>query len=294
MTEPRIAITGANGHLGLRVLECVENARAVVRSAAAAQHVAARRPGVDVQILDYADTSALTRALGGCRAVVHLVGILKESVHSRYQQAHEEATQSLVDAALAAGVERIVYLSILGADPRSPNACLASKARAEALLLDGPVPAVVLQVPMVLGEGDHASRALAAQARRKVTFTFRASSLEQPIFAGDVVDAISSSLRLGDVAGMRFLLAGPESLSRRRLIERAGAMLRTRPRVVSLPRALGMGLALAMEKLSANPPLTRAMLGVLDHDDDVDPGLAVQRLGVALTPLDDMLRRVLL
>lgn len=294
MTEPRVAITGANGHLGLRVLERFTDARAIVRSAVAGRHIAATRTGVDVQILDYTDTSALTRALGGFGAVVHLVGILKESANSRYQQAHEDATRSLVEAAHSAGVERIVYLSILGAHPGSSNACLASKARAETILLDGPVPAVVLQVPMVLGEGDHASRSLAAQARSKVAFTFRASSLEQPIYAGDVIDAILAGLRLEQIGGMRFLLAGPESLSRRQLIERAAALLDVRPHIVSLPRALGMALAFVMEKSSANPPLTRAMLGVLDHDDDVDSTAAAQRLGVVLTPLDEMLRRVLL
>lgn len=47
------------------------------------------------------------------------------------------------------------------------------------------------------------------------------------------------------------------------------------------------------ERLTANPPLTPAMLGVLEHDDRVDPAPACAALGLALTPLDETLRRCL-
>jgi hypothetical protein len=52
-------------------------------------------------------------------------------------------------------------------------------------------------------------------------------------------------------------------------------------------------LARGLEALLANPPVTPAMLEVLDHDDRVDPGAACRRLGIELTPLDEMLRRCL-
>jgi hypothetical protein len=45
------------------------------------------------------------------------------------------------------------------------------------------------------------------------------------------------------------------------------------------------------ERLLRNPPITPAMIGVLDHDDAVDPGAACARLGISLTPLDETLRR---
>jgi hypothetical protein len=48
-------------------------------------------------------------------------------------------------------------------------------------------------------------------------------------------------------------------------------------------------LALGFERFAAEPPLTRAMLGVLEHDDRIDPSPALQRLGLALTPLAETL-----
>ena len=65
-------------------------------------------------------------------------------------------------------------------------------------------------------------------------------------------------------------------------------------RVVSLHVGLGLALAWIMTKLSADPPLTPAMLGVLDHDDDVDSERALKMLGLDnLTSVDEMLQHVL-
>ena len=56
-------------------------------------------------------------------------------------------------------------------------------------------------------------------------------------------------------------------------------------------RAAARAFAWLGEKLSAAPPVTPAMLGVLEHDDDVDPEPARRALGIELTPLDEALRR---
>ena len=47
--------------------------------------------------------------------------------------------------------------------------------------------------------------------------------------------------------------------------------------------------AAALERMLAEPPVTRAMLGVLEHDDEIDPQPAATRLGLALTPLAETL-----
>jgi NADH dehydrogenase len=292
----RVAVTGANGHLGRRLLtrlEAERPVRAVVRSTAAARAINdGRGPVIDTVIVDYANEPAMRRALEGCTAVVHLVGILKETAANAYETAHEATCRALAAAAAEAGVQRIVYLSILGSSPDAANACLASKGRAERILLDGAVSAIVLRVPMVLGEGDYASAALLARARAKRAFMLRGSSREQPIYAGDVVEAIVAALDHDGLERSSFDLAGPESLSRTALTLRAARVLGTTPSIVSLPVAIGLAAAAVLERVSRDPPVTVAMLGVLDHDDDIDPTPAAERLGLRLTPLDVMLEHV--
>jgi NADH dehydrogenase len=243
-------------------------------------------------VVNYLAADEMIAAMAGATQVVHLVGIIKESASSRYADAHEGATAVVMRAAAAAGATRILYLSILGSSPASANACLASKGRAEQALLAGPVPALVLRVPMVLGEGDYASAALAARARKRLNVLLRGASLEQPIYAGDVIAAVAAGLHRPGLDGVALDLAGPTSLSRAELTRRAAAVLGRSTRVLSLPLAVGLALAWVLERVSGNPPVTRAMLGVLDHDDDIDAAPAAAQLGIGLTPLDDMLRRV--
>ncbi|MFM8355956.1 MAG: SDR family oxidoreductase, partial [Gammaproteobacteria bacterium] len=275
-----LAITGANGHIGRALLARLAAAprprsipepvlksapvsvstsmpvpvRALVRSSAAAQTLAqSLRPAdTEIRCTDYTDLEQMADALAGCSAVIHLVGILRETPGNRYVDAHERAVSTLVAAAQRAGVRHIVALSILGADEQSPNACLRSRGRADQLLRSAPLAGTVLEVPMVLGGDDHASRALAARARRALSFTFRAESLEQPIDIEDVVSALlawrravaaasqaASSVRAeaeaeagaeagakaGTHTGMpsRLQLAGPVSLTRRALVQAAAA-----------------------------------------------------------------------
>ncbi len=282
-------VTGANGRIGRSLLRAsAGRARALVRSQRAAHALA--DCGADVRVLDLRDVAALARAAEGCTAWVHLVGILKETRAARYVDAHERTGDAVARAAERAGVKRIACLSILGAAPESANACLASKGRADAALLAGAVPATVLRVPMVLGPGEIAAFALRAQATAPLAFLVRGGATrEQPIDTRDVVAALRLAAAERSDVRLALDLAGPESLTHRELVARIARVLgKAPPRVVAVPAALAFGVAALLERL-AEPPLTRAMLGVLEHDDDIDPHPAAQRLGLALTPLAETL-----
>ena len=296
-------ITGANGNLGRNLIGALLNEStgddevvAVVRSDRAAGTIAnsVGEPlpeRLTIRQLNYTDVEALRDACAGADCVVHLVGILKEGGGASYHEAHEASVEALLAAVAGTTVAHVTYLSIVGSTPTSSNACLASKGRAEAALREGAVAACVLRVPMVLGRGDYASAALANRARKPASSGFRMTSLEQPIFADDVVRAIRQAATLRLDASLD--LGGPEVLTRAALTERAAAVLGGETRVRSLPRGPGFAMASVLGLLP-NPPVTRAMLEVLDHDDDVDSKLALDALQMdSLTPLDEMLRAVL-
>ena len=89
-----ILITGANGNLGRRLAAALlptQAVRAVVRSRRAADQLEGLGAAgeLDVRIVDYLDAGAMAAAARGCTAVVHLVGIIKESSTSRFEDAHE-------------------------------------------------------------------------------------------------------------------------------------------------------------------------------------------------------------
>jgi len=295
-----VLVTGANGNLGRALFQQLAEParfRACVRSPRAAAQLAAlpdsARPET-VQV-DYGEEASMTQAATGCEAIVHLVGILKEVANTSYEVAHEQSCTILARAAARAGVRRIVYLSIVGSAPDAANACLASKGSAERILLDGRVPATVLRVPMVLGRGDYAISALRRQASSgRALLVAGGCTLQQPIDARDVVRAIDAAVRDPGDDPIALDLGGPECLSHRELVARAARILeRAAPRIVPIPLGPVRLFAAIVARLLSNPPITPAMLGVLQHDDRVDAAVACERLGIELTPLDDTLAHCL-
>lgn len=293
----RLLITGANGHLGIQLIRRINIERpddeivAIVRSQRAAASLQQEGLKVDVRVVSYTDSAGINQAGQGVEVIVHLVGIIKESATNTFEMAHEQTSVALVESNLDA--KHIVTLGILGSAPTSANRCFRSRAASDAILQAGSIPTTVIRVPMVLGPGDYASRSLAKNGRSAQAFCFRSNSLEQPIYSADVVEAIMSAVSLSPENRV-IELAGPESLTRKALIERAGKLLANKPVVISLPIALGYAVAWVFEKISSNPLITRAMLGVLDHDDTVDTRAATHLLGLTLTPLDEVLRNVLI
>ena len=295
----RILLTGANGHLGRLVIRALADdadalpVRAVVRSENAARSLddlpsPERR---EVRIIDYRDRTGLEAAAQGCDAAIHLVGILKATRANRYESAHEQPAEALSAACSAAGVGRIVHTSIHGADPASGNGCLASRGRTDDILLASPVPAVILRVPMVLGPSDIAAEALRRQATSgRARLVRGGAALQQPIAAADVVAALLAACRPGAPADVVLELAGPESLTHRALVERTARVLGREVAFASTPMFAARAFAWLAETLSADPPLTRDMLEVLEQDDAVDPEPARRALGIELTPLDRALR----
>lgn len=295
-----LLVTGANGNLGRALFETAADGahfRAAVRSQRAADQVAAlpkeARP-TSIQV-DYSNATQMGAASQGCEAVVHLVGIIKEAASTTYEVAHEASCEVLARAAAESGVQRIVYMSIVGSQPDSENACLSSKGRAEQILLNGPIPATILRVPMVLGRGDFATAALRSQGSAKSTrLVGGGTTLQQPIDARDVVAAIDAASRDLSKENRRLDLGGPECLPHHELIARAAQALGTQaPRISSMPLGLAKLFASIAGSVLSNPPITSAMLGVLQHDDQVDSSEACEQLGLTLTPLDETLAHCL-
>ncbi len=293
-------VTGANGQIGRRLIERLARStppvpvRAAVRSPRAAATLEALPAEIrpEICMVDYRSAGEIAEAARDCRFAVHLVGILKETATSRYEDAHEAATRALAEAAATVGLRRIVYLSILGSDPKSDNACLASKGRAEQILLAAKTPALILRVPMVIGPGDVTAGIVRREARSRVLpLAAGGRSRTQPIYAGDLIEAIAAGLEREDLDDLILDLAGPESLPQREFIQRAARLHDNRPRIVSVPTGLVLFIAGLLERFFANPPITKTALEVILADDDVDPEPARRKLGIDLTPLDEILRR---
>ena len=289
-------VTGANGNLGRKLVRELisegEHVCAVVRSERAATTVrefVTEHEGFEIRIVDYTDVAALKSAAQNADYVVHLVGIIKEGGGATYHDAHEASVTALVQALADRPNVHVTYLSIVGSQPEATNPCLASKGLAENILVSSANPVCVLRVPMVLGEDDYVSLGLQQRVLSGKAVGFRMTSIEQPIYSGDVTLAIRNAAERCVDLGLD--LGGPEALTRAELSIRAGRIFDKDVQVRSLPIGLGKMLAKLLELLQSNPAITPAMLEILDHDDEIDNNQALDALGIdKLTSVDEMLK----
>ena len=248
-------------------------------------------PRISPRVVDYRRTDDLADAFAGAGAVVHLAGILFESRTSDYRSGNVEVTRAVIEAARAAGAGHVVFVSSLGADPRSRNGYFRSKGEAERLVAESGLDATIIRTPLLLGPGTAGGRALVAAASGPAARVLGGGAHRlRPLDVDDLCRAVLGCCER-PAAGVRICdLVGPETLTHRELIERAAGCLGREARVRSTPVWLAR-LAARVAGLARKGGLTSAVIDVITSDETVDRNAAAE-LGVSLTPLSDTLARL--
>jgi uncharacterized protein YbjT (DUF2867 family) len=255
-SSKRIAVTGATGFVG----------RHVVRRLQAAGHGVvslSRRTGTD---LASPDLAALRDALEGCDAVIHCAGINRETGSQTYDAIHVRATQSLVEAARAAGIGHISVLSFLRARPDGPTAYHRTKWAAEAIIRDSGIPYTVLKAGVIHGRGDHMLDHLS-----HALYSFPVFGLvgmrEHPArpVAVDDVARILEAAATGDerLRNQTIAVLGPDEMMLGEAVRRVALTIGRRPVYVRLPIVAHLALARVCEAVMRVPLISVAQVHIL-------------------------------
>lgn len=294
MERRLVTVFGGSGFIGRYVVQRLARAGAVVRVAERTpQRAHFLRPLGNVgQIvptaarIDHADSVA--RAIEGAVAVVNLVGIMHESGKSTFEGIHLRGPERLGAAAAEAGVERVVHISALGADPESLSAYARSKALGEDALLRAFPAATVLRPSVLFGPEDNFLNMFAsmAQVLPALPLIGGGHTRFQPVYVGDVADAVMAGLTRRDSAGKVFELGGPRIYSFKELMEFVLRETHRKRLLIPLPFWLAKIQATFMELLPS-PLLTRDQVRLLKTDNVVSGELPqLGDLGIAATPLE--------
>lgn len=234
------------------------------------------------------DDASVAAAVRGADAVINLVGILYERGRQTFRAVHEEAPGRIGRAAQAAGVRRLIHFSALGADPASPSAYARSKAAGEAAVRAAFPGATILRPSVIFGPEDDFFNRFAGLARvlPALPLVGGGHTRFQPVYVGDVADAVIAALNAPDCVGRTFELGGPRVYSFRALMEILLGEIRRRRLLVSLPFSLASAEAFFLEWLP-KPPLTRDQVRLLRTDNVIAPGAAgLADLGITPTALE--------
>ena len=289
-----VTIFGGSGFLGRHLTQALAKrgwrVRAAVRRPDLAGHL--QPLGMVGQIhavqanLRYPDSVA--RAVAGADAVVNLVGILHEGGRQTFSAVQAQGPRIVAEAAAKAGVESLVQVSAIGADANSPADYARSKAAGEAATLAAFPTAVIMRPSIVFGPEDQFFNRFADMARFLpfLPLIGGGETKFQPVYVGDVAEAISRALEGAAKPGATYELGGPEVKSFKALLEYILAITGRSRALVPLPFPIARLQASVMELLPS-PMLTVDQVRMLETDNVVGPeALAAKRTlaGLGVTP----------
>lgn len=233
---------------------------------------------------DITRPETLRHAVEGASAVINLVGILK----GNFDAVHRQGAANVAAAARSAGVETIVHMSAIGANPESASVYGQTKGQGEAAVRTTFPAATILRPSIIFGREDQFINRFAGLIRMlPIVPIIGGATKFQPVFVGDVAHAVAAILdNPEDHAGKTYELGGPEVMTMSEVNRWiAQATGRERP-MFELPDEVS-GLLATLTGWLPGAPITRDQWLMLQSDNIVSAkakGLAA--LGIAPTPLE--------
>jgi NADH dehydrogenase len=297
MKRHQIAVLGGSGFIGRYVVKRLAGRGEVLtvggRHAADAGFLKLKGDVGQVGLVNIAidDEAVLPAFLAGKDALVNCVGILFERGAQKFDVVHHSAPAKLARLAREAGVERLVHISAIGAEPRSGSAYGRSKAAGEQAVKDAFPTATILRPSIVFGPEDDFFNRFAAMAVMSPVLPLigGGETRFQPVYVGDVADAVISALDDPATAGRTYELGGPKVYTFRALMELMLAEVKRHRRFVEVPFGLA-SLQARLLSLLPKPLLTPDQVEMLRRDNVVSSGaLTLSMLGIAPTAVEAIL-----
>jgi uncharacterized protein YbjT (DUF2867 family) len=234
-TQPLDAVTGAFGHTGRAIAERLlwsgHRVRTLTNHPSTTDRLADR---LEVAPLDFGTPLGLAANLSGVDTLYNTYWVRFERGSVTFDRA-VEASRMLFEAARAAGIRRVVHVSIVNADEQSPLPYFRGKGRVERALLESGLEAAIVRPTVICGERDILIHNIAWLLAHVPVFGISGDGRYpiQPVIVEDVariaVEAATAP------AGTIVDAVGPETFAFADLVRLIRAEIHARARIVSMP-----------------------------------------------------------
>ena len=283
----KIAVTGGTGFIGRHLAQrlAAEGVEVVLLARSDREELNGR--GMAFVASDLSDPAVLRKAFVGCDAVAHCAGINREIGQQTYRRVHIEGTRSVIEAASAAGVKKVVLMSFLRARPNCGSPYHESKWAAEELIRSSGLDYTIIRASMVYGRGDHMLDHLSHALHTFPLFAMVGLKEKgiRPLAIEDLVDVLRAALVEGRLTRQTVAVTGAEELYLSEAVRRVARVTGRKVRMVRAPVWLHYGLAHFWELTMKTPLVARAQVRILSE------GVVESVLPCDLLPQDLLPRR---
>ena len=278
--ETLVTVFGGSGFLGRHLVRALVRAgyrvRPAVRRPDLAGHLQplGRVGQIHAVQANLRYPASVEAAVRGADVVINLVGILFERGKQRFEAVQAEGAACVAQAAAAEGA-RMIHVSALGADPDSPALYARTKAAGEQAVLAAAPDATIFRPSIVFGPEDDFFNRFAAMARMSPVLPLvgGGETKFQPVFVGDVAQAIAKAVGGAAKGGTVYELGGPEVRSFKELMVYVLSVTERRRLLVPLPFGLAKLQAFFLQFMPT-PLLTPDQVELL-RADNVVSGAAI-------------------
>ena len=297
MSGRLITVFGGSGFLGRYVVQRLaargDRVRAAVRRPNDALFLKTAGDVGQVQIVsaNLNDHRSIERAVKGADGVINLVGVLQSSGSQSFQKLQAEGAGYVADKAAEAGAKTMVHVSAIGANPLSTSEYAVTKAEGERLVEECFSGATIIRPSLIIGHEDGFFNKFAKLAKFMPVLPVPATKTNfQPVFVGDVADAIVKAVDGGDaVVGKVFELGGPEVMSFKAMLDMMMQHIGMNRPIFDLPMPIA-SMQASLMSLLPNPPMTNDQLELLKTDNVVSDGaLTFADLGIEPEAIEGIL-----
>ena len=293
MTRKVATVFGGSGFIGRYVVKRLAAQGFVVRVAVRDPEAALflKTMGAVGQIVPlYAPVqqeALVNRAVEGADIVINLTGILSERRKGDFFRVHAEGAKRVALAAAHFGVQHLVHVSAIGASATSPSDYGRSKGLGEESVSNAFPDAVILRPSILFGAEDAFFNRFASMAMLSPVVPIMGGRTKfQPVYVGDVADAVMAAINRESASGKVFELGGPWVRTFKELIEYMLKTIERHRRIIDMPAPLAKFNALFLERLPGKL-LTLDQIKLLQRDNIVAPGaLDLASLGITAAPMD--------
>lgn len=290
-----IVVFGGTGFLGRHAVAALAGRGMRARVAARHRAAGAAQDNASIERIeaDIRDAGSVARAMAGATGVINAVGLYVERGDETFRAVHVDGARRVAEQAAAAGIDRLVHISGIGADIASDSAYVRARAEGETAVRAALPDAAILRPSVLFGPEDDFLNTLMRVARTLPVLALfgDGGTRLQPAFVDDVACAAAVAVSDPAAAGRTYELGGPTIYRYRDLLDLIVRHTGRRRWLLPMPFAAWDGLA-RVAALLPNPPLTRDQIALMRQDNIASPDLpGFADLGIAPTAIEAVLPR---